>query len=369
MFETLFGEGQYGLKFVVAFIVVLALIALTAWLVRRFGAERLGTGTTRGRQPRLAVIDAASVDGRRRLVLIRRDNVEHLMMIGGPTDVVVEANIVRAAAPGARAAGPARTGRDRHPAARRSARRGQHVAAAAGAGAGTRAAAAHRAAGFAARRAAAHPAATAALHDRRRGAGVDRRTGAGATAASAAATGAAAPRRACRQRIRLRAWRTRSPARQPPQPEPAASSEPRPVRRGVAHAARAGRAIPRRHHPLLRRHRRRPPNRSSIRPPTRTSPRWPTGSKPHCAVRASRRALPSRRRETAPTLRGAGRRSRGLRTRRRQQQRARRGGKAGRAAKLDRRAPTDGRAAPKSSLYDSLEQEMASLLGRPNGKP
>ena len=99
MFETLFGEGQYGLKFVFAFIVVLALIALTAWLVRRFGAERLGAGTARGRQPRLAVIDAASVDGRRRLVLIRRDNVEHLMMIGGPTDVVVEANIVRAAAP------------------------------------------------------------------------------------------------------------------------------------------------------------------------------------------------------------------------------------------------------------------------------
>jgi hypothetical protein len=45
----------------------------------------------------LAVIDAASVDGRRRLVLIRRDNVEHLLMIGGPTDVVVEQNIVRAA--------------------------------------------------------------------------------------------------------------------------------------------------------------------------------------------------------------------------------------------------------------------------------
>ena len=30
------------------------------------------------------MIDAATVDGRRRLVLIRRDNVEHLLMIGGP---------------------------------------------------------------------------------------------------------------------------------------------------------------------------------------------------------------------------------------------------------------------------------------------
>jgi flagellar protein FliO/FliZ len=85
----MFDDISTPLKFGLAFVVVLALIALTAWLVRRFGSERLGTGTTRGRQPRLAVIDAASVDGRRRLVLIRRDNVEHLMMIGGPTDVVV----------------------------------------------------------------------------------------------------------------------------------------------------------------------------------------------------------------------------------------------------------------------------------------
>jgi hypothetical protein len=47
---------------------------------------------------RLAVIDAAAVDGQRRLVLIRRDNVEHLLMIGGRTDIVIEPNIVRATA-------------------------------------------------------------------------------------------------------------------------------------------------------------------------------------------------------------------------------------------------------------------------------
>jgi flagellar protein FliO/FliZ len=86
------------LKFFLAFIVVLALIGATAWLVRRFGSERFGGSATRGRQPRLAVVDAASVDGRRRLVIIRRDNVEHLLMIGGPTDVLVESNIVRAMA-------------------------------------------------------------------------------------------------------------------------------------------------------------------------------------------------------------------------------------------------------------------------------
>ena len=78
-------------RFLLAFIVVLALIGVTAFLVRRFGASRLGGVASRGRQPRLAVIDAAAVDSRRRLVLIRRDNVEHLLMIGGPSDVVVEA--------------------------------------------------------------------------------------------------------------------------------------------------------------------------------------------------------------------------------------------------------------------------------------
>jgi flagellar protein FliO/FliZ len=84
--------------FIFAFVVVLGLIGLAAWLVRRFASNRLGANTNRARMPRLAVIDAAAVDGRRRLVLVRRDNVEHLLMIGGPTDIVVEPNIVRATA-------------------------------------------------------------------------------------------------------------------------------------------------------------------------------------------------------------------------------------------------------------------------------
>ena len=100
-------NGLFGLElptsvnFVIAFVVVLALIGAATWLVRRFGAPRLDAGA-RNRQPRLAVIDSAAVDGRRKLVIIRRDNVEHLLMVGGPTDVVVETNIVRAGAAVAR---------------------------------------------------------------------------------------------------------------------------------------------------------------------------------------------------------------------------------------------------------------------------
>jgi flagellar protein FliO/FliZ len=43
--------------------------------------------------PRLEVIDYANVDGKRRLLLIRRDDVEHLIMTGGPVDMVIETGI------------------------------------------------------------------------------------------------------------------------------------------------------------------------------------------------------------------------------------------------------------------------------------
>ncbi len=97
MFETLFGaEMPLTVRFFLAFLIVLGLIGAAAWAVRRFGSGRYGSTGQRGRQPRLAVIDHASVDARRRLILIRRDKVEHLLLIGGPTEVVDDPNNVRA---------------------------------------------------------------------------------------------------------------------------------------------------------------------------------------------------------------------------------------------------------------------------------
>src|SRR5256714_218379 len=95
--DSLFGaEGSLIVRFGVAFVIVPAHTGWPFGLIRRSGPARVGTAAQRGRQPRLAVIDAAAVDGRRRLVLVRRDNVEHLLLIGGPSDFVVEQNIVRA---------------------------------------------------------------------------------------------------------------------------------------------------------------------------------------------------------------------------------------------------------------------------------
>lgn len=96
MFDNLFGtEAGPIVNYVFAFLLVIILILALAWLFRRFVARGdLHFGPRTG-QRRLAVVEASGVDAQRRLILVRRDNVEHLLLIGGPSDIVVEANIGR----------------------------------------------------------------------------------------------------------------------------------------------------------------------------------------------------------------------------------------------------------------------------------
>ncbi len=84
-------DGGRAVQMILALIVVVVLLVALAWLFRRFsGSTHFG-----GRGHRLSVVDAAPVDGRRRLLLVRRDDVEHLVMIGGPNDLLVESRILR----------------------------------------------------------------------------------------------------------------------------------------------------------------------------------------------------------------------------------------------------------------------------------
>jgi len=77
-------------RFIFAFIAILVLLGLFAWLGRRFGlAERPASGGKR----RLAVVEIAPIDGKRRLVLLRRDSTEHLVLLGPDSAVVVESGI------------------------------------------------------------------------------------------------------------------------------------------------------------------------------------------------------------------------------------------------------------------------------------
>jgi len=88
------------LRFVAAMALVLGLIGAATWAAKRFGlAGKAAMGDRRGK--RLSVVEVCTLDARRKLVLCRRDDKEHLILMGGQQDVVVESGIVDAAQAGA----------------------------------------------------------------------------------------------------------------------------------------------------------------------------------------------------------------------------------------------------------------------------
>ncbi|HSK38433.1 MAG TPA: flagellar biosynthetic protein FliO [Arenibaculum sp.] len=88
-------EIETYVQFGLALVFVLALIGLLGLMLRRLGYG--GPALSRGRQRRLSVVEVAAVDAKRRLVLVRRDDVEHLLLLGTGDDIVVERGIGRPA--------------------------------------------------------------------------------------------------------------------------------------------------------------------------------------------------------------------------------------------------------------------------------
>lgn len=83
--------GTY-LNFILSLVFVLGLIGVAAWAYRRLAgtnplARRLGASN------RLAVIEMRPIDARRKLVLVRRDGTEHLLLLGPTGETVVESGI------------------------------------------------------------------------------------------------------------------------------------------------------------------------------------------------------------------------------------------------------------------------------------
>ena len=79
-------------KFVFAFIFVLALIALAAIAARHFGFG-LPSNPRNSAQRRLGILESLNIDGKRRMVLIRRDDTEHLLLLGATAEIVIESSI------------------------------------------------------------------------------------------------------------------------------------------------------------------------------------------------------------------------------------------------------------------------------------
>ncbi len=82
-------DGDYAIRFFLALLLVFGLLGLMAFCLRRFGAIKGRQDT----QKRLGIVETVFLDPKRRLVLIRRDQVEHLLLIGGPSDLVIETTI------------------------------------------------------------------------------------------------------------------------------------------------------------------------------------------------------------------------------------------------------------------------------------
>jgi hypothetical protein len=83
-------DGRIG-SFLAIFIAICVVALAIALIMRAWGR---GIKPSSGR--RLGIVDAFDLDRHRQLVIIRRDNVEHLLMIGGPNDLVIESAIERA---------------------------------------------------------------------------------------------------------------------------------------------------------------------------------------------------------------------------------------------------------------------------------
>lgn len=82
---------QY-LKYIVGLLVVLGLIALVTLAARKFGIVPK-VQRKPGSPRRLSITEMIGIDAKRRLVLVRRDDTEHLLLLGPERDLVVEQNI------------------------------------------------------------------------------------------------------------------------------------------------------------------------------------------------------------------------------------------------------------------------------------
>ncbi len=102
--QTLLGEtgAKYAIWGGLGLAALIVLLLLIVVIRRIFGSSfnMNGTADRRNRPPRLGVNDFFNLDRHgRRLVIVRRDNVEHLVLIGGPNDLLIEQNIIRGLRP------------------------------------------------------------------------------------------------------------------------------------------------------------------------------------------------------------------------------------------------------------------------------
>ena len=85
-------DATIYIRFILTLILVLGIILGLSWAMKRLGFG-VGAAGALARRKRVRIIESSMIDGRHRAVLIRRDDVEHLVLIGPNTSQVIERGI------------------------------------------------------------------------------------------------------------------------------------------------------------------------------------------------------------------------------------------------------------------------------------
>lgn len=86
-----FADMPAYLRLMASLMLVLGLMGGLALLLKKLGLA--GQVINASGQKRLKVVEALPLDARRRLVLLQRDDVQHLVILGHETETVVETGI------------------------------------------------------------------------------------------------------------------------------------------------------------------------------------------------------------------------------------------------------------------------------------
>jgi flagellar protein FliO/FliZ len=88
-------EAMSLIRAALALVFVLGLIGAAAWAAKRYGASRL-SGLVRGKDARLKIVEVRPIDARNKLVLVRQDEREHLLLLGPGQSTVIGSGSAKA---------------------------------------------------------------------------------------------------------------------------------------------------------------------------------------------------------------------------------------------------------------------------------
>jgi flagellar protein FliO/FliZ len=84
-------EFDTYLRFILVLIFVLGLVLALGWVLKRSG---ISGSAVAGKGKRLGIVETAFLGPKHRLILVRRDEVEHLVLVGPTSNTLIESGIV-----------------------------------------------------------------------------------------------------------------------------------------------------------------------------------------------------------------------------------------------------------------------------------